>query len=42
MVFSCVLSQNKSLVDRPENGASRLTQVILKDGDDARALIAVV
>jgi ATP-binding cassette subfamily B (MDR/TAP) protein 1 len=42
MVFSCVLSQDKSLFDRPENGASRLTQVIWKDGDDSRALIAVV
>jgi len=42
MVFSCVLSQDQSLFDHAENGASRLTQVILKDGDDARALIAVV
>jgi len=42
MVFSRVLSQDKSWFDRPENGASRLTQVIVKDGYDARALIAVV
>lgn len=42
MAFSRVLSQDKSWFDHPENGASRLTQVIVKDGDDARTLIAVV
>ncbi|KAJ8596855.1 hypothetical protein M405DRAFT_804734 [Rhizopogon salebrosus TDB-379] len=42
MAFSRVLSQDKSWFDRPENNASRLTQVIVKDGDDARTLIAVV
>ncbi|KAG1748323.1 uncharacterized protein EDB91DRAFT_1079307 [Suillus paluster] len=33
--FSRVLSQDKSWFDRPENGAAKLTQVIVKDGDDA-------
>jgi ATP-binding cassette subfamily B (MDR/TAP) protein 1 len=42
IAFSRVLSQDKSWFDRPENGAARLTQVIVKDGDDARTLIAVV
>jgi hypothetical protein len=43
MVFSRVLSQDKSCFDRPENEASGLMQqLIVKDGDDARALIGVV
>lgn len=42
IAFSRVLSQDKSWFDRPENSAARLTQVIVKDGDDARTLIAVV
>ncbi|KAG2130150.1 P-loop containing nucleoside triphosphate hydrolase protein [Suillus bovinus] len=42
IAFSRVLSQDKSWFDRPENGAAKLTQVIIKDGDDARTLIAVV
>jgi len=42
MALSRVLSQDKSWFDRPENVASRLTQVIVKDGDDAHTLIAVV
>ncbi|KAG1778875.1 P-loop containing nucleoside triphosphate hydrolase protein [Suillus placidus] len=42
IAFSRVLSQDKSWFDRPENGAAKLTQVIVKDGDDARTLIAVV
>ncbi|KAG0696805.1 P-loop containing nucleoside triphosphate hydrolase protein [Suillus ampliporus] len=42
IAFSRVLSQDKSWFDSPENGASKLTQVIVKDGDDARTLIAVV
>lgn len=42
IAFSHVLSQDKSWFDRPENGAAKLTQVIVKDGDDARTLIAVV
>jgi len=42
MAFSRVLSQDKSWFDRPENSASRLTQVIVKDGDDARTLLAIV
>ncbi|KAG2051748.1 hypothetical protein BDR06DRAFT_915985 [Suillus hirtellus] len=42
IAFSRVLSQDKSWFDHPENGAAKLTQVIVKDGDDARTLIAVV
>ncbi|KAG1805465.1 P-loop containing nucleoside triphosphate hydrolase protein [Suillus subaureus] len=41
IAFSRVLSQDKSWFDRPENGAARLTQVIVKDGDDARQIVAV-
>ncbi|OJA10014.1 hypothetical protein AZE42_12671 [Rhizopogon vesiculosus] len=42
MAFSRILRQDKSWFDCPENGASRPTQVIVKDGDDARTLFAVV
>ncbi|KAG1740122.1 P-loop containing nucleoside triphosphate hydrolase protein [Suillus paluster] len=42
IAFSRVLSQDKSWFDHPENGAAKLTQVIMKDGDDACMLIAVV
>ncbi|KAJ7125492.1 P-loop containing nucleoside triphosphate hydrolase protein [Mycena crocata] len=40
--FELVLAQDKKWFDRPENAPVRLVQVLIKDGDDARNLIAVV
>ena len=40
--FALVLSQDKSWFDRPQNSPVRLTQILIKDGDDARTLIATV
>ncbi|KAH9903390.1 P-loop containing nucleoside triphosphate hydrolase protein [Cubamyces lactineus] len=40
--FGRVLAQDKKWFDKSENGPARLVQVLVKDGDDARALIASV
>nr|GAT53256.1 predicted protein [Mycena chlorophos] len=40
--FESVLSQDKKWFDKTENSPVRLVQVLIKDGDDARNLIAVV
>ncbi|KAJ6496976.1 P-loop containing nucleoside triphosphate hydrolase protein [Mycena vitilis] len=40
--FERVLAQDKKWFDKPENAPVRLVQVLIKDGDDARNLIAVV
>ncbi|KAJ7063391.1 P-loop containing nucleoside triphosphate hydrolase protein [Mycena amicta] len=40
--FSNVLAQDKKWFDKTENSPVRLVQVLIKDGDDARNLIAVV
>ncbi|KAJ7172361.1 P-loop containing nucleoside triphosphate hydrolase protein [Mycena filopes] len=40
--FERVLAQDKKWFDKPENAPSRLVQVLIKDGDDARNMIAVV
>ncbi|KAF8990854.1 P-loop containing nucleoside triphosphate hydrolase protein [Cyathus striatus] len=37
-----ILKQDKKWFDSPRNAPSRLVQVLVKDGDDARNLIAVV
>jgi ATP-binding cassette subfamily B (MDR/TAP) protein 1 len=37
-----VIVQDKKWFDRPENAASRMVQVLVKDGEDARDLVAVV
>ncbi|KAF8626632.1 hypothetical protein AX15_004779 [Amanita polypyramis BW_CC] len=37
-----ILTQDKKFFDREENSPSRLVQILVKDGDDARNLIAVV
>ena len=42
IAFSKVLAQDKKWFDRSENGSTRLVQTLIKDGDDARSLIAVV
>ena len=42
VAFSKVLAQDKKWFDRSENGSTRLVQTLIKDGDDARSLIAVV
>ena len=40
--YARVLAQDKKWFDKPENASSRLVQVLIKDGDDARSLIASV
>ncbi|KAJ7449923.1 P-loop containing nucleoside triphosphate hydrolase protein [Mycena latifolia] len=40
--FKLVLAQDKKWFDKSENSPVRLVQVLIKDGDDARNLIAVV
>ncbi|KAF7338206.1 hypothetical protein MVEN_02045700 [Mycena venus] len=40
--FQRVLAQDKKWFDKPENAPVRLVQVLIKDGDDARNMIAVV
>ncbi|TBU63518.1 P-loop containing nucleoside triphosphate hydrolase protein [Dichomitus squalens] len=40
--YSRVLAQDKKWFDKPENASSRLVQILIKDGDDARSLIASV
>ncbi|KAI0942984.1 hypothetical protein AcV7_002254 [Taiwanofungus camphoratus] len=37
-----VLAQDKKWFDKSENSPSRLVQILIKDGDDARSLIATV
>ena len=37
-----VIVQDKKWFDRPENMASRMVQVLVKDGEDAQDLVAVV
>jgi ATP-binding cassette subfamily B (MDR/TAP) protein 1 len=40
--FALVMAQDKKWFDKLENSPVRLVQVLIKDGDDARNLIAVV
>ena len=40
--FRRVLAQDKAWFDKSENSGARLVQIIIKDGDDARGLIAIV
>ena len=40
--YARVLAQDKKFFDKSENAGVRLVQIIIKDGDDARNLIAVV
>jgi ATP-binding cassette, subfamily B (MDR/TAP), member 1 len=40
--YRLVLSQDKRWFDRSENAAVKLCQILTRDGDDARALIATV
>lgn len=40
--YARVLAQDKRWFDRSENAPARLVQVLIKDGDDARSLIATV
>ncbi|KIJ64941.1 hypothetical protein HYDPIDRAFT_89521 [Hydnomerulius pinastri MD-312] len=40
--FARVLSQDKTFFDRPTNAPASLAQVLVKDADDARSLVAVV
>lgn len=40
--FDKVLAQDKKWFDQSENSAPRMVQILMKDGDDARNLIAVV
>ncbi|KAF8996595.1 P-loop containing nucleoside triphosphate hydrolase protein [Cyathus striatus] len=40
--WSKILKQDKKWFDSPRNAPSRLVQILVKDGDDARNLIAVV
>ncbi|KAI0265438.1 P-loop containing nucleoside triphosphate hydrolase protein [Gloeopeniophorella convolvens] len=40
--YRLVLSQDKSWFDRSENAAVKLCQILTRDGDDARSLIATV
>ncbi|CAK5264612.1 unnamed protein product [Mycena citricolor] len=40
--FKLVLAQDKKWFDKSDNSPVRLVQVLIKDGDDARNLIAVV
>ncbi|KAH9927902.1 P-loop containing nucleoside triphosphate hydrolase protein [Epithele typhae] len=40
--YKRVLGQDKKWFDKPENSSARLVQILIKDGDDARSLIASV
>ncbi|OBZ76058.1 Multidrug resistance protein 2 [Grifola frondosa] len=40
--FARVLAQDKRWFDKSENSPPRLVQILIKDGDDARSLIATV
>jgi ATP-binding cassette subfamily B (MDR/TAP) protein 1 len=40
--FKLVLAQDKKWFDKSENSPVRLVQILIKDGDDARTLIATV
>jgi len=40
--FKLVLSQDKKWFDRTDNSSVRIVQILIKDGDDARTLIATV
>ena len=40
--FQRVLAQDKKWFDKPANAPVRLVQILIKDGDDARSLIASV
>ncbi|KAJ3558170.1 hypothetical protein NM688_g1086 [Phlebia brevispora] len=40
--YDLILKQDKKWFDKSENSASRLVQILIKDGDDARSLIATV
>jgi ATP-binding cassette, subfamily B (MDR/TAP), member 1 len=40
--FKLVLSQDKKWFDKTDNSSVRLVQIFIKDGDDARTLIATV
>ncbi|EIN09552.1 P-loop containing nucleoside triphosphate hydrolase protein [Punctularia strigosozonata HHB-11173 SS5] len=40
--YARALAQDKKWFDKPENAPVRLVQILIKDGDDARALIATV
>ena len=40
--FGKVLAQDKKFFDKEENSPSRLVQILIKDGDDARNLVSVV
>lgn len=40
--FSYVLAQDKKWFDKSENSPARIMQILVKDGDDARSLIATV
>jgi ATP-binding cassette subfamily B (MDR/TAP) protein 1 len=42
LAFTKVLAQDKKWFDRTENAPTQLVQTLIKDGDDARSLIAVV
>ncbi|KAK0212712.1 P-loop containing nucleoside triphosphate hydrolase protein [Desarmillaria ectypa] len=42
VAFRTILKQDKKWFDKSENSASRIVQVLMKDGDDARTLIAIV
>ena len=42
MALYHVIVQDKNWFDRPENTASRIVQVLVKDGEDTRDLVAVV
>jgi ATP-binding cassette subfamily B (MDR/TAP) protein 1 len=40
--LSKVLAQDKKYFDKPANAPTRVVQVLVKDGDDARNLVSVV
>ncbi|KAG7449558.1 P-loop containing nucleoside triphosphate hydrolase protein [Guyanagaster necrorhizus] len=42
VAFRTILKQDKKWFDKTENSAARIVQVLMKDGDDARTLIAIV
>ncbi|KAF8891135.1 P-loop containing nucleoside triphosphate hydrolase protein [Gymnopilus junonius] len=42
VALSRILAQDKKWFDKPQHGPARLVQILVKDGDDSRDLIAVV
>ncbi|KAI0316650.1 P-loop containing nucleoside triphosphate hydrolase protein [Amylostereum chailletii] len=42
ITYKLILAQDKRWFDKSENTAVRLVQILIKDGDDARSLIATV